>query len=541
MEFIRNFWKLSILLICKIDLTNECFSSSSKLFKANKDKENFLRQFTCGISTASSEILGNSLNLKRIINGEDADPKDFPWVVLVMSDIQRCTGTLISYQHVLTAAHCVIDSNSISDLVVALYGLPESNRYYKVSSVLNHPSYKGNEHDLAILKLSKKIDKNFEIYPICIPKSTNPGAIFEMSVLVSGWGSTNVQSDGVMNTNLKKTILNVINESNICFGDSGGPLMFYANFNCYSGSINAQSCTAGFCGSNGVCVIKDGSPVCECRTGFVGSRCQLNDLCEKRPCGTTGACFSVVQVVPGTSIEQASYLCQCYSGYYGTNCELALPRPCSSNPCLNSGVCVEKLNSYDYYCECVGPYTGANCGTYVDFCANNRCVNDAICVPQPSIGNYTCSCISGFYGNFCEMETNECIVTVNGVETSPCKNNATCYDLIDGYFCSCNGPYGGFNCETYVNPCSSNPCGAGTTCTSVDGSYVCNCKQGYFGNPCQPNPCNSNPCKQPNSKCIPVESGAIQVINIPGCNIPVQASYVCVCPGSFPEYGSQLC
>lgn len=36
---------------------------------------------------------------------------------------------------------------------------------------------------------------------------------------------------------------------------------------------------------------------------------------------------------------------------------------------------------------------------------------------------------------FCLIEVDECKIISNGMETNPCKNNGTCYDLIDAYYC----------------------------------------------------------------------------------------------------------
>lgn len=33
------------------------------------------------------------------------------------------------------------------------------------------------------------------------------------------------------------------------------------------------------------------------------------------------------------------------------------------------------------------------------------------------------------------LEIDECKIISNGVESNPCLNNGTCYDLIDAYYC----------------------------------------------------------------------------------------------------------
>jgi len=193
----------------------------------------------------------------------------------------------------------------------------------------------------------------------------------------------------------------------------------------------------------------------------------------------------------------------------------------------------------------VGPYTGRTCGEYIDYCANNQCRNNGICVPDVVNGNYTCNCLNGYYGEYCQDEINECNITTGlNQYTSPCLNNGTCFDLVDGYFCQCTGTFAGTNCELYVDPCNPNPCGTGAQCSpnpnSLNG-YTCTCAAGFFGNPCTPNPCVSNPCLLPGSQCVPVQPGTL-ITGPNGCTCPTTtATYVCVCPSTNPAYASQLC
>ena len=51
---------------------------------------------------------GKSNPSSRIVGGMETSPHQFPWNVYVsLGEIRGCGGSLISKQHVLTAAHCM--------------------------------------------------------------------------------------------------------------------------------------------------------------------------------------------------------------------------------------------------------------------------------------------------------------------------------------------------------------------------------------------------------------------------------------------------
>ncbi len=43
-----------------------------------------------------------------------------------------------------------------------------------------------------------------------------------------------------------------------------------------------------------------------------------------------------------------------------------------------------------------------------------------------ALQSYDCLCLPGWEGEFCQWETDEC-------SSNPCKNNATCTDLLNAY------------------------------------------------------------------------------------------------------------
>ena len=73
---------------------------------------------------------------------------------------------------------------------------------------------------------------------------------------------------------------------------------------------------------------------------------------------------------------------------------------CASNPCLSSGVCLERLVSY--YCICPPGFNGTNCQNSINYCSSNPCQNSGIC-SQVNPTTIQCQCPIGTTGSFCEI------------------------------------------------------------------------------------------------------------------------------------------
>lgn len=86
---------------------------------------------------------------------------------------------------------------------------------------------------------------------------------------------------------------------------------------------------------------------------------------------------------------------------------------CMSNPCQNSGICVE-IDDNDKFenntnqiqdklrCKCPAGYMGKRCE--ISVCVNNPCQYGSTCVLFPGSG-YLCLCPYGKHGHFCEHST----------------------------------------------------------------------------------------------------------------------------------------
>ncbi|UJR14930.1 hypothetical protein I4U23_001912 [Adineta vaga] len=205
---------------------------------------------TCGCSSVSI----NS-SLARIINGNNAIPHSWPWIIaLYKYGGFTCGGALISYKHVLTAAHCVYDLSPSSLTVYAgLHILSDAptSQYRDVSSIWVHPSYTraSLDYDIAILKLSSDFIGTGTVSLACLPPANNSIPTNNEKAMAIGWGKMSISASITESSTLQQVVLQVHNtarscyvgsridqqfcagfgETGTCSGDSGGPLMTNVN------------------------------------------------------------------------------------------------------------------------------------------------------------------------------------------------------------------------------------------------------------------------------------------------------------------------
>ncbi|XP_045102510.1 proclotting enzyme-like isoform X3 [Portunus trituberculatus] len=200
----------------------------------------------CGVNSKKSLF-------NRIVGGKPADPKDWPWMAALLRrdrNIQYCGGTLITSQHVLTAAHC-LKPFSASEIQVRLgeytFDNPTDGAHvdFDVVEVRMHESYNSDsqENDISVLKLDRPTTFNDIILPACLPP---PGVFYEgRSGYVTGWGT--IHFGGPVSSVLQEVVVPVWSRQDCsnaypgkvfpgmmcaglktggkdsCQGDSGGP------------------------------------------------------------------------------------------------------------------------------------------------------------------------------------------------------------------------------------------------------------------------------------------------------------------------------
>ncbi|EDS40343.1 elastase-2A [Culex quinquefasciatus] len=207
--------------------------------------------FRCGIR--------KRFGVQLILRGRTAELGQWPWhAAIYHGSSYKCGGTLIDQRHVLTSAHCVVDSQRRSlrpariEVQLGKHDLRESSRPVKVSEVRVHEEFERNRNDIALLVLSSTVTFSELVIPICLEGIQGGDDLVDQRGWVVGWGET---EDGAVSNQLKTASMPVVsntecvqndpdlfgrfispgvfcasdrNGTSVCRGDSGGGMYILA-------------------------------------------------------------------------------------------------------------------------------------------------------------------------------------------------------------------------------------------------------------------------------------------------------------------------
>ena len=160
----------------------------------------------CGINSYLELLAEPS---PHIAGGHTAGPRSWPWVCSVGTRGTRrpwnhqCGGTLITYRHLITAAHCVkpfkVDRIKVRCGEHDLQRNQRSNKEGQVRGLSHydvHPNYEdvSLNFDISLLVAKTEFDPSVFIRPICL--GSQPLRDSKTEVQVVGWGEDRNRNKG---------------------------------------------------------------------------------------------------------------------------------------------------------------------------------------------------------------------------------------------------------------------------------------------------------------------------------------------------------
>lgn len=143
-------------------------------------------------------------------------------------------------------------------------------------------------------------------------------------------------------------------------------------------------------------------------------------------------------------------------------------------PCMFMRLCClaspRRRNAWTYKNELVLNLFPQN----IDECSSQPCLNDGICVSRS--GSYECRCLLGYLGDHCEIEQSK----QRQCNPKACPQFAECVDVGNTVTCVCKPEYPGDypNCNVETS-CGNTPCLNGGICNPIKGT--CSCPDGFTG------------------------------------------------------------
>lgn len=208
------------------------------------------------LALAATTLATPTKRAPDIVGGQDAKIEDFPYQTsLQHQNAHICGGIIIGKDHILTAAHCIINELNLDRKKFSIRAGSTSwstgGQAIAVANITTHPGYTGEDtlsNDIAVLTLASELNLGKGVAVADLPSTAEGLPKTGTKVVVSGWGLTAEQ--GHVHPTLRSVGFSVVDKQSCaktfswgtdltedmfcagdlagghsaCQGDSGGPL-----------------------------------------------------------------------------------------------------------------------------------------------------------------------------------------------------------------------------------------------------------------------------------------------------------------------------
>lgn len=224
----------------------------------------------------------------RIVGGVKMNPHRYPWLAVLLKNRRfHCGGSIINSQYVLTAGHCVFDDDSRQMLppetFIAVLGVYDrenekesSRKYHNVDDIKVPALFHGDPlhdiHDVALLKLDRKVQYSSAIKPVCLPTSRTFKYVGKYGI-ISGWGTLSFKGP-LSQYPLEAAVRVISNEKCMPTRIVGSHFAENTKAMFCAYNVNTDACQGD---SGGPMIIQDGTKITQIGIISWGIECALKD------------------------------------------------------------------------------------------------------------------------------------------------------------------------------------------------------------------------------------------------------------------------
>jgi len=211
----------------------------------------------------------------RIVDGQEADPNTWPWMVQLGYDGSLCGGVIVGENLVLTAGHCCASYHQIGEISAKVGSLNKGNgKMIEFKKKVMHPKYNTPngeaENDICLLFPKHPIEMvTGSIDRACLPNPDEQRPPAGTRCWTAGFGM--MWWDGVFPTKLMEVDLQLLSDHE-CAATDVSHLFDSSMHTCAGWPEGRKDACSGDSGGPLICVSKDNQPVLWGLTSF-GIRC----------------------------------------------------------------------------------------------------------------------------------------------------------------------------------------------------------------------------------------------------------------------------